>query len=350
MPALVDLLLFSKPFLLLAIGASLAPSDAETRSLRTPALVTMLCVVMFAVVFMIVPQWQDAYIGAFRAPDERVGIISAQGFFDGPGPYSWFCAVTFAFAYAAYLATGRRPYLVASMVSALFVLLSWRRKSIAGVLFMLFVAVLIGGVGDRRRLRAVAATALLLLSGTIVLAPYFGQVVAYTVREYGGVDPLSNARLALHYTSLLIARDHFPLGTGLASFGSYASRLYYSQTYVDYGLSSIWGLSPQFSGFVTDTFWPMVLGEGGVVTLVCYGLFLMFLVQTAWRSARSPETTTDRRFLSIFVLFVLAGSLLESTSSHIYDATMQSALVMIPSGALWSLIHSPERALREGVV
>jgi hypothetical protein len=339
LPAVVDLVLFSKPFLLLTIGVSLAPTDETTRRLRNPVLVTMLCIVLFAIVFMLFPQLQDSYIGQFRAPDERVGIVSAQGFFDGPGPYSWFCAVTFALAYAAYLSFGRKPYLVAAAISALFVLLSWRRKSIAGLAIMLFVAVMVGGDGSRRRLRAVVATGLLVLSGAIVLAPYFGHVVSYTVREYGGFDPLSNARLALHYTSLLIARDHFPLGTGLASFGSYASRLYYSPTYVAYGISNIWGLSPQFSGFITDTFWPMVLGEGGVFTLVCYVMFLSFIGRTAWNAARSPQTTVERRFLAIFVLFVLVGSLLESTSSHIYDATMQSALVMIPAGALWSLEH-----------
>jgi hypothetical protein len=222
--------------------------------------------------------------------------------------------------------------------------LSWRRKSIAGLAIMLFIAVIVGSDGQRRRLRAVAATALLLLSAGIVLAPYFGQVVSYTVREYGGFDPLSNARLALHYTSVLIARDHFPLGAGLASFGSYASRLYYSPTYVAYGLSNIWGLSPQFSGFITDTFWPMVLGEGGVLTLACYGTFLFLLLRAAWGAARSPDSTSERRFLALFVLFVLMGSLLESTSSHIYDATMQSALVMMPAGALWSLVRFPKNS------
>jgi hypothetical protein len=35
-------------------------------------------------------------------------------------------------------------------------------------------------------------------------------------------------------------------------------------------------------------------------------------------------------------LFVLVGSLLESTSSHIYDSTMQSALALVLPGVTWS--------------
>jgi hypothetical protein len=292
-------------------------------------------VVVFAVLFMLFPDLQDSFIGDFRAPDQRVGIISAQGFFDGPGPYSWFCAATFAFAYAAYLVFARNRYLIASLTSAIFLVLSWRRKSIAGLLAMLVVAVLLrDSPGERRRLRAVLALFLLAAGAATILAPYFGAVIAYTNHEYGGLDPFSNARVALHYTAVLIARDRFPFGTGLATFGSHASRIYYSDTYVQYGLSNIWGLSPEFSGFITDTFWPMVLGEGGAITLISYSVFLIVLFRVSWQLARSNRSGDEIRFFATFALFALAASLLESTSSHIYDATMQSALVMIPAGML----------------
>jgi hypothetical protein len=342
-PATIDLVLFSKPFLLLAIGTSLAPSDSEIRRMLDPALRAMLIVVVFAVVFLLFPQWQDAYIGAFRAPDERIGILSAQGFFDGPGPYSWFCAATFALAYAGYLFYGRRAYAGAALLSAIFLVLSWRRKSIAGLVAMLFVALLLRDTGAQRRLRALAVLSLAVILTVTVLAPYAQGIVSYTAKEYGNLDPHSNARIALHYTSVLIARDHFPLGTGLASFGSHASRLYYSNVYDDYGISHIWGLSPEYSSFVCDTFWPMVLGEGGAVAFLSYCFFLYLLCATAWRGARSSSHSIDNRFFSTFVLFVLAGSLFESTSSQIYGSSMQSSLVMIPAGALLSMHYAGNR-------
>lgn len=346
-PIVIDFALFSKPFLLIAIGASLNLSEEDISGSRRPLLLASMAIVLFAVVFMIFPQFQDAYIGNFRAADERVGIISAQGFFDGPGPYSWFCVATFSFAYSAYLVLEQRPYLIASIVSAAFAVLSWRRKSIAGLLVILLVAVLLRDYGTHRRTRALLALGLLLAGGALFLAPYVDEMLDYTAREYGVSDPFSTARGALHYTALLIARDHFPLGTGFATFGSHASRIYYSEVYVEYGLSSIWGLSPEFSGFVTDTFWPMVLGQGGVITLAAYVALLSLLVRFAWRMARSSNIGSDARCFAMFVLFVLLSSILESTSSHIYDATMHSALVMIPVGVLLTL--KPGRARGVGL-
>jgi hypothetical protein len=335
-PSVMDLALFSKPFLLFVLGVAAAPSDLEVKRF-TPAIVLgMTLVVLFAIVFLAFPGLQETYIGSFRGTDERVGLISAQGFFDGAGGYSWFCAASFALAYAAYLCYERPVFLFAAIIDACFVLLSWRRKSIVGVLIMLLVAVLVrSGPGRASRARTLLIVGLAIISAVVLLTPYFAALWDYTVAEYGGSDPYANARKALHYGSLLIARDHFPLGTGLASFGSHASRVYYSEVYKTYGLSSVPGLEPQFSEYITDTFWPMVLGEGGVVSFAAYVFFLMILLKGGWTLARRAANTTEARLIALSALFLLVGSISESTSSPIYNTTMQSALVMVPLGVMW---------------
>jgi hypothetical protein len=342
LPALLDLALFSKPFLLFAIGTSvvLEPREVE-RGLR-PTLIMMLAVVLFALVFMAFPGLQESYIGDVRGPDMRVGLVSAQGFFDGPGPYSWFCAATFAIAYSAYLSFGRVFYLYAAGISGLFTLIAWRRKSIIGVVAMLILAaVLHGRLTRQNRLRAVVIVGLVAMLAATVLAPYLGGLWAFTVREYA-TDPYSTARFALHYTSVLIAADNFPFGTGLASFASHASRVFYSDVYYHYGLTNVWGLSPQFPEFITDTFWPMVLGEGGVAALVAYLGFFVALGSQFWHGAKQADISREHRFLLLAACFLLVGSISESTSSHVYDSTMQSALVMIPVGMCWSAIAVPK--------
>jgi len=338
MPALLDLSLFSKPFLLFAIGASIALEPKEVERGLRPALVMMLGVILFALVFMVFPALQDAYIGDVRGPDVRVGLVSAQGFFDGPGPYSWFCAATFALAYAGYLSFSRKFYLYAACISGLFTLIAWRRKSIIGVVAMLVLATILQGrFTARGRLRAFAIFSIVALMAATVLAPYLGALWSYTVTEYA-TDPYSTARFALHNASVLIAIDHFPFGTGLASFASHASRLYYSDVYFQYGLATIWGLSPQYPEFITDTFWPMVLGEGGIATLAAYAGFLTLLAMHFWRAAKRVDLSREHRFLLLAASFLLVGSLSESTSSQVYNSTMQSALVMIPVGVCWSTI------------
>jgi hypothetical protein len=344
LPALMDLALFSKPFLLFTIGTSIVLDSEEIARGVRPALIMMLGVVLFAVVFMAFPALQDAYIGDIRRPDVRIGLVSAQGFFDGPGPYSWFCAATFAIAYAAYLSFSKKFYLYASGISGLFTLLAWRRKSIIGVVSILVLATILQGrLSERGRTRAVAIVGLVGLMAMTVLAPYLGGLWNYTVTEYG-MDPHSIARFALHYTSLQIAADHFPFGSGLASFASHASRVYYSDVYYSYGLVNVWGLSPQYPEFITDTFWPMVLGEGGVAALVAYLFFFVLLAIHFWRAAREVGFSNEHRFLLLAAFFLLIGSVSESTSSHIYDSTMQSALVMIPVGMCWSsfAVRRPE--------
>ncbi len=335
-PALMDLVLFSKPFMLFAIGTGVSADERDIREGLRTGLPCMMFVVLFAVVFLVAPQLQDAYLGSLRVADQRIGMLSAQGFFDGPGVYSWFCAATFAVAYAAYVSFGRIAYLHSAIAAGAFAVLSWRRKSIGGIVAMVIIATAIQVGRDRgSRRRALAVFAIASLVGVTILAPVMTALWQFTLYEYQG-DPGSIARLALHFTALEIARDHFPFGTGLASFGSYASAVYYSGVYTDYGLASVWGLSPNYPAFITDTFWPMVLGQGGVASFVPYLLFLVLLLKTNWSVARQTTCSREDRFLALTALFLVVGSLFESTSSHIYDTTMQSALVMVPAGTAWS--------------
>jgi hypothetical protein len=167
------------------------------------------------------------------------------------------------------------------------------------------------------------------------LAPYVGGLWRNTVREYGSNNPYASARGALYYTSTLIARDHFPLGTGLASFGSHASKLYYSEVYRVYGISEIYGLSPMEGNFITDTFWPMVLGEGGAVAFVGYAAFFWLLLRASWTAARRTNRSSVDSLVAYLSLFVLVGSLVEATASHLYGSALQAGLALIPAGILW---------------
>src|SRR5262245_5979495 len=183
-PAAMDLLLFSKPFLVFALGCSIAGTDLATPRRLTILLTLMSGVILFALVFLVFPTLHDNYLGTLRVADVRMGLRSASGFFDGPGPYSWFCATTFAISYAAYLAFERRTFAFVSLLSAAFVFLSWRRKSIGGVIAMVLIAVLLRtGRDGRTRRRAVLTLAVVALVGVTALAPIVGSLWDITVRE-----------------------------------------------------------------------------------------------------------------------------------------------------------------------
>jgi O-antigen ligase len=82
----------------------------------------------------------------------------------------------------------------------------------------------------------------------------------------------------------------------------------------------------------------MILGEGGVAGLVAYASFFFVLAFHFLRLARRPEVSREQRFLLLAAIFLLVGSLSESTSSQIYNSTMQSALALIPLGMCWTSI------------
>lgn len=87
-----------------------------------------------------------------------------------------------------------------------------------------------------------------------------------------------------------IARDMFPLGAGFATFGSYYSGVYYSSVYAAYGLSNINGLRIGASQFISDSFWPMILGQSGYFGLFSY-IFAVMMLLKAIQGIRRVENS-----------------------------------------------------------
>ena len=83
------------------------------------------------------------------------------------------------------------------------------------------------------------------------------------------------ARNVLTMNSLNIAKDNFPIGTGFGTYASWASGESYSNIYYDYNISTTWGISPDFYEFIADTFWPMIIGQLGVLGLGIYIYILL---------------------------------------------------------------------------
>lgn len=94
-----------------------------------------------------------------------------------------------------------------------------------------------------------------------------------------GDDMSDFARYQLLIASVKIATDHFPFGAGFGTFASYASGKYYSPLYVLYGISEVHGLQIGSPSFISDSFWPMILGEFGWFGIVMYLAAMWFLVK-----------------------------------------------------------------------
>lgn len=112
----------------------------------------------------------------------------------------------------------------------------------------------------------------------IVVIAVAGIAFSYQQINYYYLENTDFARSALTLTSYKIANDHFPFGSGFAAFGSYQSGVNYSPIYHKYGIDHIWGITRKEAFFISDNFWPMILGQFGYIGLIFFILFILSLI------------------------------------------------------------------------
>lgn len=113
----------------------------------------------------------------------------------------------------------------------------------------------------------------LLLFVPLIVAVAWEQIEFYFFSSIQG----DSARYQLLIKSLEIAKDHFPLGAGFGTFGSYYSGRVYSPLYFIYGLTMVHGLTVRDTSFMSDSFWPMVIGQTGFIGTLAFALAIMGL-------------------------------------------------------------------------
>ena len=102
-------------------------------------------------------------------------------------------------------------------------------------------------------------------------------VVAFPQIKYYFLGNGESARQVLTITSIKIANDYFPVGTGFGTFGSFVSGDNYSKVYETYGIEDTFGLQKGNAGFLTDNFWPMILGQFGYLGTFLYIICLLVI-------------------------------------------------------------------------
>lgn len=129
----------------------------------------------------------------------------------------------------------------------------------------------------------------------------------YQLVSYYFIMGTESARAMLTLASPFIAWDHFPTGSGWATFGSAFSADPYSPVYGMYRMAGIWGISPDYPAFVSDTYWPMLLAETGFFGFVAFISALVLFV----KMILVPKSNRSSYASGIMILLYL---LISSTS------------------------------------
>lgn len=165
---------------------------------------------------------------------------------------------------------------------------------------------------------------------------YFVQGVEAMLESSGSLEEMSEsfARPTMYYTGYLVLLDHFPFGSGLASFGSAASAQSYSALYYEYGLDKVWGLSPSYNSFICDAYYPTLCQFGFVGVL----MFILF-----WRGILIKLNQGDRlfaekfRFQYVIGFILFSFVLIESIGGTIF-IQVQGFLAMMLMGIICSSV------------
>lgn len=187
-----------------------------------------------------------------------------------------------------------------TMMASLIVVSTLRAKAIGVVILFVLMDLFIIVLKKKINLRYI------LLFLPIVICVAWDQIYFY----FFGENSEGMARGALTFASLEIAKDCFPFGTGFGTFASAPSGEYYSKVYSIYGIGDIWGLSFEHPEFVSDTFWPMILGQTGFLGLILYAYFIFLL----FREVQKIFPLDKKAYLSGLgvLIYLLISSVAES--------------------------------------
>jgi len=300
-------------------------------------------------------EWLDptAFQAALGLPpfdQSRVSVTVIRSVFLHPAQYGWLTAYTSLLLYAVFL-TGRSWWALPLAIALnLGTVVSGRRTPLLGVLAGLVIGLAwqFRTVGSRLSLMRtwVPLAAALVVLGALLL-PIIGGLYRYTINEYlpspvavtelFSEDPDPNVvstlhpRTALYLGSVAVAKDRLPLGAGFGRYASHLSRAEYSPIYAEYGLDRINLLGPDRPDAVTDTFWPMVLGETGLIGLMAALTFFGSVLLSLWRGG-SAATSPAVRAICLGVLMVFIEGLVRSLTASVYTAPPIAYFVLGAAG------------------
>lgn len=305
----------------LLVAAAIPWRRVDLRLAYRVLMIAGVVVVIFGVVDLVFPHQLRAALGTGSIPHQDFRSASAvQSIFPNPGRYSFFTSAMLAVAYGRFLVSRHRGDLVLCVIFFAAALLSERVKGLASLaILIVLLPVLVYGVRRIPVRWAIGAIVIVLVAAVAML-----PILLHQISIYGSVA--NNPRGELYLAALRIAGDNFPFGVGFGRFATYLSLDPYSPVYVQYGLSSVYGLSPQTKFYLLDTSWPAVLGEAGWLGLCAYLAGIGLLASALWGRMRSQILPAVGAVVALGVLVVvIVDSIANNT---LFDAAAVATLAV----------------------
>ena len=156
----------------------------------------------------------------------------------------------------------------------------------------------------------------------------------------------NTVRAVLHKQALQILKDTNGLGAG---FGMYVSSVsvttHYSPLYDRYGISSMYGATPENSAFITDPWLAWYLGETGVVGIAVFLLALLIVIVGLWKiSLRWYKRRPELAVLGFTAITFLIFGILSGYASVYITAPPTGYFLMGLAGIVFALDRASKRS------
>lgn len=291
--AMPDMFLFLKFWLWIEVGICLFKSfDMRQYSRKIFKHITFIAFLfLFLIIF-------DNLLHIFPA-EVRYGLRSTQLFYFHPTSFASCMMFLMGILLLLRRSISSKEFYYCEILLSILACSSFRSKIFGSVLLMWLIIYFI----FIRKRKITMKTMLLFIPPVVFTA--WEQIQFYFFSDMAE----RGARLLLSINSIQIANSHFPIGAGFATFASYYSGVFYSPLYTMLGISNVQGISPTDTSFISDTFWPMVIGQTGYVGLLCF----VFAIYRVYKKIQITRKTS----LEVYAcgLFSVLYLLIESTTA-----------------------------------
>jgi len=201
-------------------------------------------------------------------------------------------------------------------------ILSFRSKSF-GFLALYTLFILFKDKLNVRNLTSLRNISVFIICFTLVMFFAWEKFDYYFIygSEHGFARPM------LYIKGFEILKDNPVFGTGFGSYGEYASSVYYSPIYTEYGLNYIHGLSSEERSFICDTYFPTLV-QIGYVGICLFFSFWYFRIKSAQKKFLRDKDMKSFGLSVIIVLFFMIESIADSTLTHNRGIVLMMLLAM----------------------
>ena len=299
---MIDVLSIFKIFLMYywALGRKMTRKDWDDTIILSAKIVRVLLLVMAA---GYIAGLGVRSLGFFSKP--RYGIPTYQFLFNNPGNFSklFYYIIPLLSADLYYENNFKKRFFI--LLALGIWLTTIRSRAVAFVACYIIFAIWYFCLRGRSKKRISIINIVPL--GCIGLILGWQQLLFYFTNE-------TQARGQLLMGGICTMKTYFPFGSGFGTYGSDIASKYYSPLYYKYGFNEIYGMGRTHTNFLNDNYWPMIMGQFGMIGVIIVGVILYHLYK---RMIKGVEGNMYFYFASLCATaFLLVSSIASKSYSE----------------------------------